>query len=67
MLGISLYSYPRYVFLIIAYVFSSTKLEIRAEQVLPGRKASGEGGGRGQGEEMTQTIKKEKLFNLFSY
>jgi hypothetical protein len=28
MLGISLYSYP--------YVFSSTKLEIRAEQVLPG-------------------------------
>jgi hypothetical protein len=41
-LGISLYSYPylnwqkRFVSLIIAYVFSSTKLEIRAEQVLPG-------------------------------
>jgi hypothetical protein len=41
-----------------AYVFSSTKLEIRAEQVLPGR----EGGGRkrvrgaGQGGEMTQTM-----------
>jgi hypothetical protein len=41
MLGISLYSYPisneqkHYVFLIIAYVFSSTKLEKRAEQVLP--------------------------------
>jgi hypothetical protein len=42
MLGISLYSYAylnyqkRFVFLIIAYVFSSTKLEKRAEQVLPG-------------------------------
>jgi hypothetical protein len=41
MLGIFLYSYPylnqqkRFVFLIIAYTFSSTKLEIRAEQVLP--------------------------------
>jgi hypothetical protein len=41
-LGISLYSYP-YInyqkclaFLIIAYVYSSTKLEKRAEQVLPG-------------------------------
>jgi hypothetical protein len=37
MLGISLYSYPylneqkRFVFLIIAYVLSSTKLEISAE------------------------------------
>jgi hypothetical protein len=28
-----------------AYVFSSTKLEIRAEQILPG---SEEGGGRGR-------------------
>jgi hypothetical protein len=27
--------------LIIAYVFSSTKLEIRAEQVLPGSKEDG--------------------------
>jgi small ligand-binding sensory domain FIST len=52
MLGISLYSYPylnqrkHFVFLIIAYVFSSTKLEKRAEQVLPGSKeVGGEGGG----------------------
>jgi hypothetical protein len=41
MLGISLYSYPylskqkHYVFLTIAYVFSLTKLEKRAEQFLP--------------------------------
>jgi hypothetical protein len=41
MLEISLYSCPYlnqqkcFVFLIIAYVFSSVKLEIRAEQVLP--------------------------------
>jgi hypothetical protein len=34
-------------FLIIAYIFSSTKLEKRAEQVLPGREGSGEEG-RGQ-------------------
>jgi hypothetical protein len=46
--GISLYSYPYLnqqkccVFLIIPYVFSSTKLEKRAEQIQPGR----EGGGR---------------------
>jgi hypothetical protein len=33
-----------------AYVFSSTKLLIRAEQVLPGSKGCGEGG------EMTQTM-----------
>jgi hypothetical protein len=42
MLGISLYSYPylnwqnRYVFLVIVYAFSTTKLENKAEQVLPG-------------------------------
>jgi hypothetical protein len=36
------------VFLIIAYVFSSTKLEKRAEQVLPGRERDG-GRGREQG------------------
>jgi hypothetical protein len=44
MLGISLYSYlsqtrkikKRYVFLIISYVFSSTKSKKGAEQVLPG-------------------------------
>jgi hypothetical protein len=35
------------------YVFSSTKLEIRAEQILPG--SEGVGGG-GQGREMTQTM-----------
>jgi hypothetical protein len=42
-----------------AYVFSTTKLEIRAEQVLPasdggGRK--GEGGGGRQRGEMTQAM-----------
>jgi hypothetical protein len=47
MLGTSLYSYPYlnfqkcFVFLIIAYVFSSMKLEIRAEQVLPRRREGG--------------------------
>jgi hypothetical protein len=52
MLGISLYSYPYlnwqkcHVFPIIAYVFSSTKLEKRAEQFLPG---SEEGGGKREG------------------
>jgi hypothetical protein len=47
-----------FVFLIIAYVFYSTKLEIRAEQVLPGSE-EGWGCGRGsgkQGEEMAQTM-----------
>jgi hypothetical protein len=42
----------------ISYVFSSTKLEKRAEQVLPGRQG-GEGErmrGQGPGEEMDQTI-----------
>jgi hypothetical protein len=57
MLGDSLYSYPYlneqkcFVFLIIAYVFSSTKLVIRAEQVLPGSEGCG-----GSGGEMTQTM-----------
>jgi hypothetical protein len=39
-----------------AYVFSLTKLEIRAEQVLPGNEAGREGEGRrgGQGGKMTQ-------------
>jgi hypothetical protein len=51
MLGISLCSYPylnkqkRFDFFIIAYVFSSTKLEKRAEQVLPGSQGAG---GRGR-------------------
>jgi hypothetical protein len=41
-----------------AYVFSSRKLEIRAEQVLPGSEegGKGEGWGGGQGREMTQTM-----------
>jgi hypothetical protein len=66
MLGISLYSYLylklaktlcRYVFLIISYVFSSTKSENkREEQVLP-PEGGGEAGvwGRQQGE-MSQTM-----------
>jgi hypothetical protein len=47
MLGISLYSYPYlnwkkcFVSLIIAFVFSPTKLEIRAEQILPGSEGGG--------------------------
>jgi hypothetical protein len=40
-----------------AYVFSLTKLEIRAEQVLPRWKGEGgDGGRRRQGGEMTQTM-----------
>jgi hypothetical protein len=41
-----------------AYVFSSTKLEIRAEQVLPTNEGElrGEGGSERQGREMTQTM-----------
>jgi hypothetical protein len=41
-----------------AYVFSSTKLEIRAEQVLHGSEGRRERGGGegGQGREMTQTM-----------
>jgi hypothetical protein len=47
MLGISLYRYSYlnyqklFAFLIIAYVFSSTKLEKRAEQLLPRSKVGG--------------------------
>jgi hypothetical protein len=37
----------RCVFLMISYVFSSTKLENRAEQVLPGREGGGGGVGKG--------------------
>jgi hypothetical protein len=65
MLGNSLYSYPYLnqqkcsVFLIIVYTLSSTKLEIRTEQFLPGSKEvgvrgrglwgmRGSGGGRGK-------------------
>jgi hypothetical protein len=60
MLGISLYSYPYhnyqkcFIFLFIAYVFSSTKLEISTEQVLP--RSKGQGWERGHGAEMTQTM-----------
>jgi hypothetical protein len=41
-----------------AYVFSSAKLEIRAEHVLPGSEVGWEeeGGGGGHGGEMTQTM-----------
>jgi hypothetical protein len=41
-----------------AFVFSLTKLEIRAEKVLPGSEGEkkGEGGGGGQEREMTQTM-----------
>jgi hypothetical protein len=38
-----------------AYVFSSTKLEIGAEQGLPGSEGGG-GRGLGDGGEMTQTM-----------
>jgi hypothetical protein len=54
MLGISLYSSPylklakTLVFLIIAYVYSSTKLDKRAEQVLPGSEGVGEAGRRNE-------------------
>jgi hypothetical protein len=47
MLGISSYSYPistsknALSFILIAYTFSSTKLEIKAEQILPGREECG--------------------------
>jgi hypothetical protein len=51
MLGISLYSYPNSTIknalsFLLCFVFSSTKLEIRAEQVLPGS----EGGWGGEKE-----------------
>jgi hypothetical protein len=52
------------VLLIIVYTLSSTKLEIRAKQFLPGSLGAGgesqgrggKGGGRGKGGEMTQTL-----------
>jgi hypothetical protein len=61
MLGISLYSnhylklHMQHVFLIIAYVFSSTILEKRIEQVLPGSKVFG-GERKGEGGKMAQTM-----------
>jgi hypothetical protein len=64
-LGISLYSYlylklaKCYVFLIVSYVFSSTKLENkRVEQVLPGSGGLGVGGLEGEEgwEEVAQTM-----------
>jgi hypothetical protein len=60
-LGISLCSHlylklaKMLVFLIITYIFSSTKLEKRAEQVLPGSKGVEERG-REQGGKMTQCM-----------
>jgi hypothetical protein len=62
MLGISLYSYPYLklakTFYIIAYVFSLTKLEKRAEQVLPGSEGAWEKerGCGVQQQEMTETM-----------
>jgi hypothetical protein len=45
------------VFLIIAYVLSSTKLEKRTEQALPGSEGvAGERVGAGAGGKMTQTM-----------
>jgi hypothetical protein len=52
------------VLLIIVYTLSSTKLEIRAKQFLPGSKGvagereglRGKGRGRGTGGEMNQTL-----------
>jgi hypothetical protein len=50
MRGMSLYSYPHlnqkktFVLLIIVYTLSSTKLEIKAKQFLPGREGVGEEG-----------------------
>jgi hypothetical protein len=62
-LGISLYSYSYlnwqkcFVFLIIAYVFSSTNSEKRAELVLPKSKGGKEEReGAGDRGEMTQTM-----------
>jgi hypothetical protein len=47
----SLSQLAKTVFLIISYVFSSTKLEKKAEQVLPGSEGDGERGrSGGQGE-----------------
>jgi hypothetical protein len=45
-------------FLIIAYIFSSTKLDIRTEQILPGSEKGIWEKGRGTrwGEEMAQTM-----------
>jgi hypothetical protein len=47
-----------FVFLIIAHIYSSTKLEKRAKQVLPASKGGleGEGGSRGQEGEMAPTM-----------
>jgi hypothetical protein len=53
-LEISLYSYPylnhQKCFSYYAYVFSSRKLEVRAEQVLPGNMGWGRWWGRGRGK-----------------
>jgi hypothetical protein len=59
-LGIFLYSYlylklAKMLCLIISYVFSSTKLAKRTEQVLPGSGGE-ERGLRGQGGEVAQTM-----------
>jgi hypothetical protein len=59
---------------VIGYTLSTTKLEIRTEQSLPGSEGiGGEEGGRRQGGEMTQTLyahmstQKNKLINKVVY
>jgi hypothetical protein len=51
-----------------AYVFSSTKLEIRADQVLPRsqEELGGEGRGEGQGGEMNQTMNAQEKHHIFA-
>jgi hypothetical protein len=58
MLGICIAQLAKTVCLPYCLIFSSTKLEKRAEQVLPGseRCGGGEERGWGQGGEMTQTM-----------
>jgi hypothetical protein len=56
------------VLLIIAYTLSSTKLDIRTKQFLPGSEV-GRGTGWGKGVEMTQTLyvhmnKRKKKYNF---
>jgi hypothetical protein len=67
MLGISLYSYPYlneqkcFVLLITVYTLSSTKLEIRAEQFLPGSKVVGRKGMGCEGEGGERKVAGDKV------
>jgi hypothetical protein len=66
MLGISLYSYhylklaKLYVFLIITYVFSSTKLKKRAEQICLEVRRVGE-------EEEVEAVQRDGPSNVYTY